>query len=204
MILPTWIVGPLMKLTDLIPKRPKLAMEIRQVCFDRVLASLTPDFSDYTFDLYLFLEVWVVNRKETPTTIKDWKLTVFGNGQKVKTEHLPDFSKWHQHIKVKEKLHGLHVIRDIRNGLDPFPATPLQHGIAAVALQGRDGESRNAFVAINGWQRGVDSNSPKIRCPSPTGRVPTDHKCVQDHSAEASPRFGASNAYLRLRSWRTH
>jgi len=154
MILPTWIVGPLMKLTDLIPKRPKLAMEIRQVCFDRVLASLTPDFSDYTFDLYLFLEVWVVNRKETPTTIKDWKLTVFGNGQKVKTEHLPDFSKWHQHIKVKEKLHGLHVIRDIRNGLDPFPATPLQHGIAAqgwvcfIAREVREALLKNAVIKL--------------------------------------------------------
>jgi hypothetical protein len=132
MTFPTWIVGPLMKLADWVfPKRPRLTMEIRQVCFDRILSSLTPDFSDYTFDLYLFLEVWAANQKEVPTTIKDWKLTVFGDGQKFPTEQLPDISAWHQHIKLKEEQHGFHVIRDVRNRLDKFPALPLQQGIAS-------------------------------------------------------------------------
>lgn len=134
--LPTWVPGFATKLFELFfPKRPHLSIEIRQVCFDVVLESLTADLSDYTFELYLFLDVWAVNTKEVPTTIKEWKLTLSGAGKTLQASHLTDISKWHQHIKFREKEHSLgflrEVIRDIRNNLDSFPAEPLHHGIAA-------------------------------------------------------------------------
>jgi hypothetical protein len=129
--LPSWVFGPLMKLVDwFFPERPRVRLKIRQVCFDRVLSSLTEDFSDYTFDLYFFLDVWAVNEKRAPTTVQDWELTISGNGQEIRSERIPDISKWHQHIKVREVQHGFPVIRDIRNHLDAFAAVPLQYGLA--------------------------------------------------------------------------
>jgi hypothetical protein len=107
-------------------------MEIRQVCLDRVLSSITPDWSDYTFDLYIFLQLWIVNKAEVPTTVKAWRLTLSGDGgrQEIPTEQFPDISKWHQHTKVKEEQHGLHVIKDVREDLVAFPLEPLRQGIA--------------------------------------------------------------------------
>lgn len=172
MTFPTWIVGPLMKLVDRIfPMRPRLRVEIRQVCFDRALASLTPDFSDYTFNLYLFVEVWVANQKEVLTTVKEWKLTISSNGQKVQTEQLSDISQWHQHIKVKEEQHGFHVIRDVRNRLEIFSERPLQHGIAAqgwvcfTAREVREALLRNAVLELTivdsfGRSHSVTSRGP--------------------------------------------
>jgi len=132
MFFPTWIVGPLMKVVDLIfPQRPKLALEIRQACPDRVMVSIVEDFSDYTFDLYIFMYVWVANQKPVPTTIKDWQVVLLGNQQSVLTEHLTDISGWHQLVKRQDKQHGLTVIRAARNLLDRFPSQSLQQGIAA-------------------------------------------------------------------------
>lgn len=132
MTFPSWVVGPLMKVVDwLFPQRPKLVLEIRQACLDRIIVSLLQDFSDYTFDLYIFLRLWVANQKLVPTTIKDWEVVLLSNQQSIGTEHLADISNWHQHIKRQEKQHGLVVIRENRNKLDRFPAQPLQMGIAA-------------------------------------------------------------------------
>jgi hypothetical protein len=39
------------------PKRPNLTLEILEVCFDKNLASLEADFSDYRIDLYVFPNV---------------------------------------------------------------------------------------------------------------------------------------------------
>jgi hypothetical protein len=110
------------------PKRPRLQFEIRQVCFDKILASVEADWSDYTIDLYLFIRVWVVNRKETQTTIKQWSLAIIGD-QKAGSEHVEDISRWHQHTKVQEQQHGMTVVRDIRKELDALPNEALRHGI---------------------------------------------------------------------------
>lgn len=133
MHLPTWIVGPIMNLYNrLFPKRPELRIEIRQVCLDRVLASLTPDWSDYTFDLYFFLYVWIVNQQDVTTTVKEWKLTVEGDkGQTAQADQVPDISQWHQHFRVREVRHGLPMIADTYSSLAGFPTQALQRGIAA-------------------------------------------------------------------------
>jgi hypothetical protein len=129
---PSWIVAPLMKVVEVFfPPHPKLVLEIRQACLERVIVSLVEDFSDYTFDLYIFLHVWVANQKPVPTTIKEWQVVLLGSEQTIHTEHLEDISNWHQVIKRQDKQHGLPVIRESRNRLDRFPAQPLQQGIAA-------------------------------------------------------------------------
>ncbi len=130
--LPTWIPGVVTRLVERFwPKRPKLSIEIRQVCFDRILASLEVDWTDYQIDLYLFLYVWVVNTEEVPTTVKAWNLSVGLDEQNVEIEgeQITDFSKWHQHSKVKAVQHGLQVVQDIRETVPPFPVRPLQLGI---------------------------------------------------------------------------
>jgi hypothetical protein len=131
--IPAWIWSVAGKVADwflhLKPKRPRLEAEIRQVCFDKILASLDVGWGDYTIDLYIFLRVWVVNQREIPTTVKQWKLTVVGEGKSTDAELIEDISRWHQHMKVREQLHGMDIIRDIRDRLVEFPAQPLQHGI---------------------------------------------------------------------------
>jgi hypothetical protein len=129
MHMPTWIVGPVMRVADLFfPKRPKLKIEVRQLCDDKIMASLEQDWG-YSVHLYIFLQIWVVNLKETPTTIKESKLTVFTDGKSIQSEPVRDISKWHQHLKLEGQQHGLKVIRDEREKLDPLDEEPLQHGI---------------------------------------------------------------------------
>ncbi len=127
---PTWIPGVVARLIDRFwPKRPKLTVEIRQVCFDKILASLEADWSDYRIDLYVFLYVWAVNTEQVPTTVKQWKLAVLANGQQIEGERVEDISRWHQHSKVNAVQHGFQVVQDIREPANPFPAQPLNHGI---------------------------------------------------------------------------
>ncbi len=127
--LPPWIPAVVARLIGrLRPNRPKLTVEIRQVCFDKILASLEPDWSDYRIDLYLFLYVWAVNTQQVPTTVKQWKLAVLADGQKIEGERVEDISKWHQHSTVNSVQHGFQV-EDIREPANPFPARPLHHGI---------------------------------------------------------------------------
>jgi hypothetical protein len=138
MHVPTWAPGFVTRLFELFfPKRPHLTVEIRQVCFDDVLESVTEDWSGYTIELYLFLDLWVVNTKEVPTTIKDWKLTLHGDGKSSQASYVEDISKWRQHIKLKKKETSLgferYVIQDIHNNLTQFPAQPLTHGIPSEA-----------------------------------------------------------------------
>jgi hypothetical protein len=128
--IPTWIPGVLARLIDRFwPKRPKLTIEIRQVCFDKILASLEADWSDYRVDLYLFLYVWAVNTEEVPTAIKEWNLTVLANNRPILAELVEDISRWHQHIKVYAMQQSFRVVKDIRETLNSFPARPFQHGI---------------------------------------------------------------------------
>ena len=42
----------------------QVTVEIREVCEDKILASIQVD--RYTVDLFVFLRVWVVNKKEVP------------------------------------------------------------------------------------------------------------------------------------------
>jgi hypothetical protein len=132
MTFPSWVFGPLMRMVDQIsPPRPKLTLEIRQACLDRIIVSFVEDFSDYTFDLYIFLYVWVANQKPVPTTIKEWQVILRGNFQAIHSDHLADITNWHQRIRRQEQQHGLRIIRESRNRLDRFPSQPLQLGIAA-------------------------------------------------------------------------
>ena len=107
----------------------QVTIEIHGVCEDKILASLTPDFSGYTVDLYIFLRVWVVNKKEAPTVPKEWTLTVVAGNQKLKAEHVPDISKWQQHSKLEKQHLGFTMIEDIRENLTALGSQPLQHGI---------------------------------------------------------------------------
>jgi hypothetical protein len=128
--LPTWIPGVVARLIDrFLPKRPSLIVEIRQLCFAKILASLEADWSDYQIDLYLFLYVWAINAEQVPTTIKEWKLSALANEQKIEGERVQDISKWHQHSKVTAVQHGFQVVHDVREPAAPFPLQPLQQGI---------------------------------------------------------------------------
>ena len=106
-----------------------LTVEIREVCEDKILASLQID--KFTVDLYIFLHVWVVNKKEVPTVPKEWALTVMAGKQKLQTEREPDISKWHQHSKVEKQRQDFTFIEDIRENLHAFGNQPLHHGIPA-------------------------------------------------------------------------
>jgi hypothetical protein len=101
--------------------------EIHEVCEDKLLSSL--DATGYTVDLYIFLRVWVVNKKEVPTVPKEWTLTVVAGKQKLKAERVSDISMWHQHSKVEKQQHGMKFIEDVRDNLTAFGPQPLQHGI---------------------------------------------------------------------------
>jgi len=105
----------------------QVTVEIRDVCEDKILTSLQVD--RFTVDLYIFLRVWVVNKKEVPTVPKEWKLTVVKDRQKLKAERVPDFSEWHQHSKIEKQQQGFTFIEDVREQLDAFGNQPLQHGI---------------------------------------------------------------------------
>jgi len=110
-----------------LPHWSKLTIEIREVCDDKILASI--DASGYTVDLYVFLRVWAVNQKEVPTTVKEWTLTVVAENQKLQAERVADISRWHQHSKVKRQQHGFTVVEDVREDLNAFGNQPLQQGI---------------------------------------------------------------------------
>jgi len=127
----TWYFKAADLVRQYLPHWPKLTIEIREVCADQILDSLTPDFSDYTVDFYVFLHLWVVNKKEVPTAVKEWNLKVVVDGQSLQAERVTDISKWHQHSKVKVEQHGFTVIKDIRDNLNDFGNQPLQHGIPA-------------------------------------------------------------------------
>jgi hypothetical protein len=114
---------------SLLPSRPKIDIEFREICLDSKLASLDADFGGYTIDTFMFFRVWVVNKNETPTTVKIWRLAVEMDGNTVQAECVPDISKWHHQTKVSETHQGLPVVPDVREKLIPFSTQPLQHGI---------------------------------------------------------------------------
>jgi hypothetical protein len=105
----------------------RATIEIREVCEDKLMASIDAD--GYTVDLYIFLRVWVVNKKEVPTVPKEWTLTVVAGKQKLTAEAVSDISRWHQHSKVEKQQHGHKFIEDVRDNLTALGTRPLQHGI---------------------------------------------------------------------------
>src|SRR4029077_13958146 len=60
---------------------PRLNAEIREVCFDDVLESVTEDWADFTLERYIFVYVWAVNTESVATAVKDWKLTYLKDGK---------------------------------------------------------------------------------------------------------------------------
>jgi hypothetical protein len=170
--LPTWIPGVVARLIERFwPKRPNLTVEIRQVCFDKILASLEVDWSEYGIDLYVFLYVWAVNTEEVPTTIKEWKLSVLADKQKTEAERVEDISKWHQHSKANAVQHGFRVVQDIREPVTLFALQPLRHGIPSegwvcfIIRKTKESLMENATVQLTatdsfGREHSVSSRAP--------------------------------------------
>ena len=119
------------QVSQYLPHFSKLTLEIHEVCEDKTLASITPDLSGYTVDLYIFLRVWIVNKENVPTVPKEWTLKVVAGKQKLQADRVPDISNWHQHSKVQGQHQGFAVIEDIRENLTALGSQPLQHGIPA-------------------------------------------------------------------------
>lgn len=155
------------------PRRPRLRIEIRQVCFDTILESLEADWSDYRVDLYLFLYLWAVNTEEVPTTVKEWRLMVLANSQTIRAEPAEDFSDCHQHIKVHAKQQGFDVVKDIRKPLNPFPKQPLQQGIPLegwvcfIVRATKQSLMHNASLTLMGIDSFDGQHSVKSRAPWP-------------------------------------
>ena len=121
--------------------------------------------------MYLFLYVWAVNTKEVPTTIKEWKLTVVTDRQKIEGERVEDISKWHQHSKRNAVQHGFQVVQDIREPVSPFPQLPLQHGISSegwvcfLIRKTKESSIKNATITLTatdsfGREYSVRSHTP--------------------------------------------
>ena len=114
-------------------KRSRLNMEIREVCFDDVLETVTEDLADFTVERYVFVRVWIVNKESVATAVKEWALTYSKDGKTAAASEVTDFSDWHQHVKWKAQQQGVtpvtHVIKEARNALTPFPSQPLLQGI---------------------------------------------------------------------------
>jgi hypothetical protein len=112
---------------------PQLNIEIREVCFDDVLESVTEDLADFTVERNIFVRVWIVNKESVATAVKKWSLAYSKDGKTVTASEVTDFSKWHQHVKWKERQSSMtpvmYVIKEARNTLTPFPAQPLLQGI---------------------------------------------------------------------------
>jgi hypothetical protein len=155
------------------PGLPKLKAEIREVCFDDFLDSLTADLADFTVERYIFVYVWVVNTENVATAVKDWKLTYLKGDKTLTASEVRDFSKWHQHVEWKERGSGFitHSIKEARNSLTPFPSQPLQRGIPSegwvcfkatgVSGMGRDdGSIQLCIVDSFGQDYRIESPAP--------------------------------------------
>lgn len=110
--------------------RPKLKIEIRQLCQNRTLDSLTNDLSGFTVDILVFLYLWVVNTSGVSTTLKSWEVTMTGDHQQVGGSPVYPITQFIQIIKHKELLHGMTVEKTTRLPLVPvFPSEVFVRGV---------------------------------------------------------------------------
>jgi hypothetical protein len=135
MMIPSWVPGSVLKIGDwlvaLLPSRPKLKLEIREVCFDARLASVDAEWAGYAVDMYIFFRLWVVNQKAVPTTAKAWTLTAKSKEAELPAaEVVPDINAWQYVTKKTVTRNGLTTIQNTSAPVTPFPLdAPLQHGI---------------------------------------------------------------------------
>jgi hypothetical protein len=103
--------------------------------------------------------------------VKEWRLTYRKGGENLSTSVVSDVSKWHQHVKRKERGLGFDVIKDERNVLTPFPSAPLHQGVPlegwvcfkASAVKGKgadDGRIELLVVDSFGQEYRVESPAP--------------------------------------------
>ena len=156
---------------------PQLHIEVREVCFDDVLDSVNEDWADFSVERYIFVRVWAVNLESVATVVKEWKLTYTTNKKVIVGCEVTDFSKWHQHVKWKERSGAapvMHVIKETRNALIPFPSKVLQQGIPSegwvcfkvTGVTGTGGDESTIEVCLVdsfGWKTIVGSATP-LKC----------------------------------------
>jgi hypothetical protein len=110
---------------------PQLNVEVCEVCFEDVLDSLREDWADFTLERYIFVHIWIVNRENVATAVKEWALTYSMGGKLLAASKVSDFSKWRQHVPWEERGTGFvsGVLKETHNPLIPFPTNVLQQGI---------------------------------------------------------------------------
>jgi len=113
------------------PARPKLTIEIRQVCFGGTEDFVGKDLSDFRVERYIFVYVWMVNTESVATSVKQLSLSYSNAGETVDAVPVSDLSKWLQNVKWQESASGFqtHVRKEARNVLTPLPSQPLQQGV---------------------------------------------------------------------------
>jgi hypothetical protein len=148
-------------------------LEVREVCFDDVLHSVSEDWSQFTVGRYIFVRLWVVNTEAVPATVKKWELTFSSGGTNFPATLLDDFSKWHKLIKWEEPGLGFEsrVIKEARKTLTQFPVHPFVQGIPSqgwlcfktndVPGSGHDhGEIRLCLLDSFGQENWVNAQAP--------------------------------------------
>jgi hypothetical protein len=169
------------------PARPKLKIEIKQVCFSEEAELEGSDLSDFRVDRYIFVHIWAVNTESVTTSVKQMSLSYSTAGETVAATPVRDLSKWFQRVKSQER--GLdfetRVVKQAHKTLTPFSVEPLQQGIL-----------------LKGWvcfkARGVVGLSDE-------GRIDL---CVEDsfgkeHHTESSAPFGCEGVMVdHLDGWR--
>lgn len=110
-------------------RRARLQIEIRQLCQNQTLDSITADLSDFTVDIYVFLYVWAVNKSSVKVTAKSWNLEFVGKGERVTGKHVPRITPFYQHVKWNEEQHGMRVEKSERRTLVAFRDAPLEPGV---------------------------------------------------------------------------
>ena len=113
------------------PVRPKLSIEIAQVCFCAGEDFVGQNLSDFRVDRYIFVHVWMVNTESVTTSLKQLSLRYSNAGETVPAVSVSDFSKWFQRINSEEPGRGFEtrLVQTEHRTLTPFPLEPLQQGI---------------------------------------------------------------------------
>lgn len=65
------------------PARPKLTMEIKQVCFCDAEDFVGKELSDFRVERYIFVYVWMVNTESVATSVKQLSLSYSHTGESV-------------------------------------------------------------------------------------------------------------------------
>ncbi len=111
--------------------RPRLTIEIEQVCFGGAEDFVGKDLSDFRVDRYIFAHIWMVNTESVVTTLKQMRLNYSSAGEIVVAFQVSDLSQWFQRIRSEEPGLGFETrtVRDAHKTLTPFPLESLQQGI---------------------------------------------------------------------------